>query len=144
MISHFRNYSEFIFRVMLSLIFIVAGANHVIVTSAIKKRLLNTDTGNWLASYLPVELLISLAGVGLCIGGLALLVGFRTKWAALGLLGIIIPITLVIQTQGLHTIGPLFKNVGLTGGLIYFWANGSTQLALDTNTHLSQTTSPQT
>lgn len=132
LISYFRSYSEFVFRAMLSLIFIVAGGNHVFATSAVKERLLNTNLGHWLVSYIPADLLIIMAGAGLCIGGLALLLGFKTKWAALGLLAIIIPITLVVQTQGVHTLGPLFKNVGLTGGLIYFWANGSAQIALDT------------
>lgn len=140
-ISFFRIYSEFVFRALLSLIFVVAGSNHLFATSAVKERLLNTDLGNWLTTYLPAELLIILAGIGLCVGGLALLMGFKTEWAALGLLLIILPITLVVQTQGLHTLGPLFKNVGLTGGLIYFWANGSSQIALDTT--LTQTVSTQ-
>lgn len=139
----FKIYSEFVFRVMLSLIFIVAGGNHLFVTSGVKERLLNTDLGTWFITYLPTEPLIILAGIGLCIGGLSLLVGFKTEWAALGLLAIIIPITVVVQTQGLQTLGPLFKNVGLTGGLIYFWANGSTQIALDTTTDLTKTASTQ-
>lgn len=122
---------EGIFRIMLSLIFIVAGGNHLFVTSAVSGRLQNSDLGAWLTIYFSAELLVLLAGIGLMMGGLSLLLGFQTRLAALSLFLIIIPITIVIQLQGLHTIGPLFKNIGLMGGLIHFMANGSAHYSAD-------------
>lgn len=126
-----EKYSVLIFRIMLSLIFIVAGGNHLFATSVVSSPLVNTDPGKWLTTYIPAELLVILAGIGLLLGGLTLLTGYKTRWAALNLLLIIIPITMVIQTQGFHTVGPFFKNVGLMGGLIYFLARGSSTYGLD-------------
>jgi len=123
--------AEGIFRIMLSLIFIVAGGNHLFATSAVSVRLQNSDLGAWLTTYFSAELLVLLAGIGLVTGGLSLLLGFQTRLAALSLFLIIIPITIVIQLQGLHTIGPLFKNIGLMGGLIHFIANGSAHYSAD-------------
>lgn len=131
LIQLFQDRTEVTFRVMLSLIFIVAGGNHLFATSAVTGRLRNTDLGGWLATLLSAELLVLLAGIGLIAGGLSLLLGFKTRLAALSLFLIIIPITVVIQLQGLHTLGPLFKNIGLMGGLIHFMANGSKTYALD-------------
>ena len=123
--------AEGIFRIMLSLIFIVAGGNHLFATSAVSGRLQNSDLGAWLTTYFSAELLVLLAGIGLVTGGLSLLLGLQTRLAALSLFLIIIPITIVIQLQGLHTIGPLFKNIGLMGGLIHFMANGSAHYSAD-------------
>lgn len=131
LIHFFQARAEVIFRVMLSLIFIVAGGNHLFATSVVSNRLQNTPMGAWLDTYFSAELLILLAGIGLMIGGLSLLLGYKTRLAALVLFLIIIPITIVIQLQGLHTLGPLFKNIGLAGGLIYFGAKGSKTFALD-------------
>ena len=123
--------AEGIFRIMLSLIFIVAGGNHLFATSAVSGRLQNSDLGAWLTTYFSAELLVLLAGIGLVTGGLSLLLGLQTRLAALSLFLIIIPITIVIQLQGLHTMGPLFKNIGLMGGLIHFMANGSAHYSAD-------------
>lgn len=123
--------AEGIFRIMLSLIFIVAGGNHLFATSAVSARLQNSDLGAWLTTYFSAELLVLLAGIGLVTGGILLLLGLQTRLAALSLFLIIIPITIVIQLQGLHTIGPLFKNIGLMGGLIHFMANGSAHYSTD-------------
>ncbi|NGP87662.1 DoxX family protein [Fodinibius halophilus] len=123
--------AEIIFRIMLSLIFIIAGSNHLFATSAVSRRLQNSDLGTWLTTYLPPELLVLLAGIGLIVAGFFLLLGFKTRLAESVLLLIIIPITIVIQLQGLHTLGPLFKNIGLMGALIHFMANGSTHYSTD-------------
>lgn len=131
LIQFIQHRSEVLFRVMLSLIFIVAGGNHLFATSAVSTRLQNSDLSSWLTAYFSPDLLVVLAGLTLMVGGLALLLGFQSRRAALLLLLTIIPITVVIQLQGMHTLGPLFKNVGLMGGLIHFGANGSTNYALD-------------
>lgn len=130
-IQHSQKKAEGFFRVMLSLIFIVAGGNHLFATSAVSGRLQNSELGAWLTTYFSAELLVLLAGIGLLAGGLSLLLGFKTRLVALSLFLIIIPITIVIQLQGLHTLGPLFKNIGLMGGLIHFMANGSSHYSAD-------------
>lgn len=119
------------FRVMLSGIFLIAGANHLFRTGAITGRLEKAPYGDLVTMLAPPEFLVLAAGVALLIGGFALLTGFATRWAATGLIAVIIPITLVVQTAGLSTLGPLFKNVGLTGGLIYFAIHGPRSWSLD-------------
>lgn len=120
-----EGYAILTFRVLLSLIFVVAGARHLIVPASVHERLLSTPFGQILAGYIYPEPLVILAGAGLLAGGLALMLGLHTRKAAIVLIGILIPITITVQLQGLHTLGPLFKNIGLLGGLIYFASHGS-------------------
>lgn len=57
------------------------------------------------------------------IAGFSLLVGYKTKWAAIVLAAVIIPITLTVQVGQIHTLGPLFKNIAILGGLLFFILN---------------------
>ena len=78
----------------------------------------------------PSATLVLLAGVGLVAGGLALFAGFQTRLAALGLIAILVPITLTVQMTP-EALGPLFKNVAILGGLIFFAAHGSDAFSVD-------------
>jgi putative oxidoreductase len=116
---------------MLSGIFIVAGANHLFKPNAIAGRLDEAPLSflaTWAASP---KALVLLAGIALLAGGLALLFGLRTRAAATLLIALIIPITLTVQVGRIATLGPLFKNIGLTGALIYFAVHGSQYYSLD-------------
>lgn len=126
-----EGYSTLVFRLFLSLIFIVAGLKHIIIPATVTQRLMSITFGKILGGYVYPEPLIIISGAGLFLGGLALSLGYFTRLAALGLICILIPITITVQTQGMHTLGPLFKNIGLLGGLIYFAANGSCTRSLD-------------
>lgn len=57
------------------------------------------------------------------IAGFCLLIGYRTRWAAVALAAVIIPITLTVQVGQIHTLGPLFKNIAILGGLLFFILN---------------------
>lgn len=114
-----------IFRFMLSTIFLVAGINHLLSPGAIANRLENAPMGHLATSVAPAELLVTLVGVALLLGGIALATGFKTRWAALLLILLLIPITLTVQVGSLDTMGPLAKNIGLAGGLLYFLTHGS-------------------
>jgi putative oxidoreductase len=120
-----------VFRVMLSGIFLVAGANHLVRPDMIAGRLESAPLG-WLATWAAApEVLVFLAGLTLLVGGVGLVAGLGTRWAALGLLVVVIPITLTVQVGRIATLGPLFKNVGLMGGLVYFAARGAGQFSID-------------
>ncbi|MFW5967762.1 MAG: DoxX family protein [Persicimonas sp.] len=123
-----------VFRIMLSGIFIVAGLNHLLGTEKVAGRLENAPMGHLATALADPTTLVLLAGVALLVGGLALLVGLYTRLAAVGLIALIIPITLTVQTGGLETLGPLFKNIGLAGGLIYFATHGADVWSLDAHT----------
>jgi putative oxidoreductase len=69
------------------------------------------------------EVAVIASGIVMLIAGLALLIGFKTKWAAILLILVLIPITFTIQVGQAQTMGPLFKNIGLAGGLLFFALN---------------------
>jgi putative oxidoreductase len=129
--SLYQKCSLLVFRIFLSLIFVVAGSRHVFQSSAVTQRLMNIELGQLLGNYLPPKLLVISSGISMMLAGIALILGYRTHKAALVLILILIPITITVQTQGMHTLGPLFKNIGLLGGLIYFSANVSCSYSSD-------------
>ncbi|RVU43684.1 DoxX family membrane protein [Lujinxingia sediminis] len=116
---------------MLSGIFIVAGLNHLIDPSRTAARLETSPMGFLATAIAPAQPLVVLSGIALLIGGLALLLGLYTRAAALGLLALIVPITLTVQVGSMATMGPLFKNIGLAGGLIFFIAHGADTFGFD-------------
>lgn len=116
-----KNWPTTCFRILLSLIFIVAGAGHYLNHTKILSRSLMTPIGQLISnSPISLSLLVYLSGAGLLIGGLSLLFNYKRKIASLVLIVILIPITLTAQTAGEETLGPLFKNIAILGGLIFF------------------------
>ncbi len=112
-----------VLRVMVSSIFIVASLNHLINTDKAVARIENAKfgvLGNLLGSP---EISVIASGVVMLLAGIALALGFRTKWSALLLIIMLIPITLTIQVGQMATVGPLFKNIAILGGLLFFVLN---------------------
>ncbi|GGW87970.1 DoxX family protein [Salegentibacter mishustinae] len=110
-------------RVMLSGIFLVASLHHLF---NIKKTVNRIDQASFkgLAYFFGnPELLVILSGVVMLIAGFALLIGFKTRWTAIILLAVLIPITLTVQVGQITTLGPLFKNIAIAGGLLFFILN---------------------
>lgn len=112
-----------VLRIMLSGIFVVAGANHLLVPKGVAKRLTVSSMYEFFPSIIEPEFLVIATGVALLIGGLLLLSNRYTRYAAIVLLALLIPITISIQMQGLETMGPLFKNVAIAGALLFFINN---------------------
>lgn len=122
--------SAVIFRGLLSLIFLVSGSTHLLRPDDVAHRLAAAPIGHVATAFAPGPILVVLAGAALLGGGLALLVGYRTRAAAALPIAVLIPITLTVQL-GPATLGPLFKNVAILGGLIYFAGNGAPVYSLD-------------
>jgi putative oxidoreductase len=119
--------SVVILRIMLSLIFIVASASHLFNIEKTVSRIENANMsfiGNSLGSP---ETAVILSGIVMFVAGVSLLIGFKTRIAALVLLAVLIPITLTIQVGQMATLGPLFKNIALLGGLLFFSINSKIQ-----------------
>ncbi len=112
-----------VLRVMVSLIFIVASLNHLINTDKAVARIENAKFGALGHLLGPPEIAVMASGVVMLLAGIALAVGFRAKWAAILLIVMLIPITLTIQVGQMATVGPLFKNVAILGGLLFFVLN---------------------
>ena len=125
-----RPLPEAAFRVLLSLIFLVSGATHLLKPEAVAARLDLAPFAHLAAVLAPSTTLVWLAGVALLAGGLALLVGFQTRLAALGLIAVLVPITLTVQLTP-EAVGPLFKNVAILGGLVFFAAHGAEGYSVD-------------
>ncbi|NJW51518.1 DoxX family protein [Salinimicrobium sp. CDJ15-91] len=108
---------------MLSGIFLVASFSHLL---KVEKTVQRIDQAKYKAiAYVfgePKTMVIA-SGIVMFIAGMALLSGFKTRWAAGILAAVLIPITLTIQVGQITTLGPLFKNIAILGGLIFFIIN---------------------
>lgn len=110
-------------RSMNSFIYIVAGLNHLFHPEKIAKRISKARFGYLVEEIADPEILVILSGVGLLFGGVFLLIGLKTRLAALGLMVILVPITITVQIGNPDTAGPLFKNIALAGVLLFFAIN---------------------
>lgn len=68
------------------------------------------------------------------VGGLALLVGWQTKWAAAALIVFLIPATLVFHVPNIAEQAEMIstlKNIAILGALLKFWLEGAGEWAVD-------------
>ena len=115
--------SIIVLRVMLSGIFLVAGVNHVVFPRHVTSRLFESAVYENVLYFMNADVLVIATGIGLLAGGIFLLLNLYSRQAAILLLFLIIPITISVQLQGWSTSGPLFKNVAIAGGLLFFILN---------------------
>ncbi len=69
------------------------------------------------------EIAVILSRIVMLIVGVSLLLGIITQIASIVLIAIVIPITLTAQIGQLPTLGLLFKNIAILGGLLFFSIN---------------------
>ncbi|WP_081212195.1 DoxX family protein [Salegentibacter sediminis] len=112
-----------IFRVLLSGIFLVASFNHLLNVEKTVNRIDQANFKGIAYFFGNPELLVILSGVVMLLAGFALLIGFKTRYSAIILALVLLPITLTVQVGQINTLGPLFKNIAIMGGLIFFIFN---------------------
>ena len=130
-LERFASASDGVFRLLFSLIFIVAGVGHFVQADVMLARLESAPLGHLATAFGPPEVLMAMSGAALVAGGGALALGFQTRLAAAGLFFVLIPITVTTHVGDPSHVGPLFKNVALMGGLIHFGVRGSGAYGLD-------------
>ncbi|RBP32071.1 putative oxidoreductase [Oceanihabitans sediminis] len=117
-----------ILRIALSGIFLIASANHLLHVEKTAQRIDKASFKGIAYFFGDPQLLVILSGLVMLIAGLLFLIGYKTKWAAMVLVAVLIPITLTIQVGQTATLGPLFKNIAILGGLTFFIMNNTEKL----------------
>lgn len=112
-----------VLRILLSGIFLLAGSNHLLQVEKTVKRIEMAEFKGFAYFFGNPEILVILSGVVMLVAGISFLIGFKARWAAIVLLAVLIPITITVQIGQVNSLGPLFKNIAITGGLLFFIIN---------------------
>lgn len=112
-----------VLRVLLSGIFIVASLNHLLNIEKTVDKINRAKLKELAYIFGNPEITVIASGVAMLIAGIALMLGYETKYTAIILAMVLIPITITIQIGQMSTIGPLFKNIAIFGGLMFFILN---------------------
>ena len=112
-----------IFRVLLSGIFLVASFSHLLNVEKTIQRIDQARFKGIAYFFGDPKWMVILSGIAMLIAGFCLLISYKTRWAAIILVAVLIPITLTVQVGQITTLGPLFKNIAILGGLTFFILN---------------------
>lgn len=129
--NRFGPASDVVFRVLFSVVFIIGGMGHFGNSETMLAALEAAPLGHLADLFGPPAMLLSLSGVAMIVGGIALAVGFLARWAAIGLIFVVIPITVTVHLGDATHIGHILKNLALLGGLIHFAARGAGAYSID-------------
>lgn len=128
--SKYHDLSDLIFRVGLSLIFIIGGAGHLVREQMMLQRIEASPWFDWVNALGSPLFFLQLSGIVFILAGFGLLLGLRTRLSALALFVTLVPITFVIHIAPEHT-GPLFKNIAILGALLHFFVRGGGGFSVD-------------
>lgn len=126
-----RQYGPLVARTLLALLFVISGIGKI-GTFAV--------TAGYIASRgLPFSDLLLVATIMVEVGGgIALILGWRARWAALMIVLFLIPTTLIFHNfwavdavQYQNQFNSFFKNLCIMGGMLYVMAFGPGPLSLD-------------
>jgi putative oxidoreductase len=112
-----------VLRVLLSCIFVVASINQLFNLERTANKLNQARFKELAYIFGNPEITVIASGIPVLIAGIALMLGFEPKYAAIILAMVLILITITVQIGQMLTIGPLFKNIAILGGLLFFIMN---------------------
>jgi len=121
-----------IFRVLISLIFIIGGLGHFGQHQMMLDRMEESPWAGTVNSIGDPSILLWLSGGVFFVAGLTLALGWMTRTSALLLFVTLVPVTIAIHVvpDSSH-VGPLFKNIAILGALLLIWARGAGAYGLD-------------
>jgi putative oxidoreductase len=111
-------------RVLIALIFIMFGMNKIFNYEA---------TAGWMdAMGAPSFLLPGVIALEV-LGGLAIIVGWQTRWVALALAGFSILSAIIFHNNfsDQTEMANFMKNIAISGGFLFLFANGAGRWSLD-------------
>lgn len=119
-------------RIMLSLIFIYGGIWKFMDAEGVKTLL----AAKGVTSYLPI--LVYGAGIVELFGGLALILGWKTRFAAFILAGFLVVVSVIVHNfwalEGKDMMEQMihfFSNTAIFGGLLYVMVFGAGRISID-------------
>ncbi len=121
--NNINGLSVFILRIAVSAIFVTAGVSHLLNAGGVVQRIQQATFGGFAQVFGAPYTLGIISGYVLLIFGVAFMLGVFTRWSAAVLFLTLIPITITIQMGNGWLHGPLWKNVALFGGLLFFIVN---------------------
>lgn len=119
--------SDVIFRVALSLIFIIGGLGHFFAVDEMLGRIAESPWHKQVLLIGDPAILLYLSGGVFVVFGLLLASGILKRLSALMLFVTLIPITIAIHFAPDH-VGPLLKNVAIMGALFLIYAKRETSV----------------
>ena len=124
--SSSRDFAALLGRIFIAILFIPAGWGKIAGFA---------KTAGYIASKgLPLpEVGAAIAIAVELIGGIMLLVGFKTRWAAAALFLFLIPTSVFFHPfwSDPSQASAFWKNVAVMGGLLYVWSFGPGRLSVD-------------
>lgn len=121
-----------IFRILMSLIFIVGGIGHFRQHDMMLARIKESPWRDVVGQIGDPSVLLRLSGLAFVVAGATLAVGWMTRASALVLFVTLVPVTVAIHVvPDPSHVGPLFKNVAILGALLLIWARGAGAYAFD-------------
>jgi len=111
-------------RVLIAFIFVMSGLNKMFNYGA---------TAGWMdamgapGSLLPLVIFLEV------LGGLAIIVGWQTRWVALALAGFSVLSALIFHNNfaDQNEMANFMKNIAIVGGFLFLFANGAGAWSLD-------------
>lgn len=126
-----KTYLDPLSRALVALIFLFTGFGKIIAFHQTATMMGNTG--------FPAPSLFLVGAIVVEVaGGLALLIGYKTRWAALALFLFLTPTTLIFHAahlgdpqQGQMQMISVLKNLAIMGALLKFFADGAGAFSLD-------------
>jgi len=118
-------------RILLALIFIIAGFEKIAGYAATARYMANMGM-SMVNVFLPLTILVELGG------GLLIAIGWKARWAAAIIFLFLIPVTLVFHNPAGLAAGAaeeqmihLLKNLSIMGGMLGLFASGPGRFSFD-------------